>query len=194
MADLVLASGSPRRHELLRMVGIEHAVDSPGIDESVEPGEAPGAYAARMARVKALTVASRHPGACVLGADTVVTVDGDVVGKPTDPLEAEAMLERLAGRRHDVLTAVALVRDGMVQEERVSVTTVWMQPFDSGLVHAYVTTGEPMDKAGAYAAQGLGALLIDRVQGDLFTVMGLPLLEVVDMLEVCRLGRIGGRR
>ncbi|GBE22402.1 septum formation protein Maf [bacterium BMS3Bbin01] len=179
---LVLASGSPRRHELLTMAGVLHIVDVPEIDETALRGEAPDAYVARLARAKARAVASRHPERWTLGADTVVVVDGRIVGKPRDTVEAESMLEMLAGRRHEVITAVALVRGARI-EERSSTTAVWMRPFDRETVRSYVATGEPMDKAGAYAAQGVGAILIDHMDGDFFTVMGLPLTTVIEMLR-----------
>jgi len=179
---LILASGSPRRHELLEMAGIPHVVDPPAVDEAMFPGESPRSYASRLARTKAEAVASRHPGAWVLGADTVVIVDDAAVGKPADPNEAERMLETMAGRRHEVLTCIALT-NGEWTEERSSVTSVWMQPFDPVVVRSYVETGEPLDKAGAYAAQGLGAILIDRIEGDFFTVMGLPLDVVTELLD-----------
>ena len=179
---LVLASGSPRRHELLAMARVPHIVDVPEIDEAVLPGEPPDAYVARLAGAKARSVAARHRECWTLGADTVVVVDGRIVGKPCDTVEAETMLASLAGRRHEVITAVALVRGAAVQE-RSSTTSVWMRPFDPEIVRSYVATGEPMDKAGAYAVQGVGALLVDHIDGDFFTVMGLPLDAVIEMLR-----------
>jgi len=179
---LVLASGSPRRHELLEMAGVPHIVDVPEIDETALPSEPPDAYVARLARAKARAVAARHRERWTLGADTVVVVDGRIVGKPCDTVEAEAMLEALAGRRHEVITAVALVHGADI-EERSSTTSVWMRPFDREIVRSYVATGEPMDKAGAYAAQGVGAILIDHMDGDFFTVMGLPIDAVIEMLR-----------
>ncbi|NIA24953.1 MAG: septum formation inhibitor Maf [Gammaproteobacteria bacterium] len=179
---LVLASGSPRRHELLTMAGVRHMVDVPEIDETALAGESADAYTARLARAKAAAVAARHPGFWTLGADTVVVVDGRIVGKPGDAAEAEMMLEAMAGRRHEVITAVALVR-GSVVEERSSTTSVWMRPFDREIIRSYVATGEPMDKAGAYAAQGVGTILIDHIDGDFFTIMGLPLNAVMEMLR-----------
>ncbi|HZJ48994.1 MAG TPA: Maf family protein [Acidimicrobiia bacterium] len=180
---LILASGSPRRRELLEMAGIEHVVHVPEIDEVILPGETPVAYTSRLARTKACAVAPQYPGSWVLGADTVVVVDGHIVGKPRDSEEAEEMLSDMAGRRHEVLTSVALVNGDRV-EERSSTTSVWMQPLDRDTVRSYVATGEPMDKAGAYAAQGIGAILIDHIDGDFFTVMGLPLELVIELLEL----------
>ncbi len=182
MSELILASTSPRRRLLLELAGIPHEVDAEPVDESVLEGESPIEYATRLARVKAQAVAERHPGRRVLGADTVVVLDGSILGKPSDEQDAESILHRLAARRHDVLTAVALVRDGVV-DEAVEVTAVWMRAADPSLIRAYVATGEPMDKAGGYAAQGVGALLVDRIDGDFFNVMGLPLPRVIEMLE-----------
>jgi septum formation protein len=167
---------------LLELAGIPHEVDSVPVDESVREGESPGAYAARLARAKATAVAVRRPGCRVLGADTVVVLDGSILGKPRDRRSAESMLHRLAGKRHDVLTAVALVCDENV-DEAVEITAVWMRAADPSLIRAYVATGESMDKAGGYAAQGVGALLVDRIEGDFFNVMGLPLGRVVEMIE-----------
>jgi septum formation protein len=182
MADLILASGSPRRHELLEMAGIRHLVDAVPVDESAMDGETPAGYAARVARAKACAVSGRHAGHWVLGADTVVILDGTIIGKPADLDEAEAMLHLLAGRRHEVLTAVALASGDRVEEAH-EVASVWMRPADTRLIRQYVATGEPMGKAGAYAIQGIGSLLIDRLEGDFFTVMGLPLGKVVRMLD-----------
>ncbi|NOY56882.1 MAG: septum formation inhibitor Maf [Actinobacteria bacterium] len=185
----VLASGSPRRHELLALARVPHIVDVPEIDETALPGELPDIYVARLARAKAGAVAARHPECWTIGADTVVVVDGHIVGKPRDIVEAEEMLETLAGRRHEVITAVALVHGSEIKE-RSSTTSVWMRPFDREIVRSYLATGEPMDKAGAYAVQGVGALLVDRVDGDFFTVMGLPLDAVIEMLRSVGFGAV----
>jgi septum formation protein len=182
MSELILASTSPRRRLLLELAGIPHEVDAEPVDESVLEGEPPIEYATRLARAKALAVAARHPDQQVLGADTVVILDDSILGKPANSQDAESMLHRLAGRRHEVLTAVAVVCGDVINEE-VERTVVWMSGRDPSLIRAYVASGEPMDKAGAYAAQGLGALLIDHIDGDFFNVMGLPLCRVVEMLE-----------
>jgi septum formation protein len=182
LATLILASTSPRRHLLLKLVGIPHEIDAVPIDESVLDGESPASYVSRVARAKASAVAERHPDCLVLGADTAVTFDGSILGKPKDARDAESMLHQLAGRSHEVLTAVALVEGNRV-ELSVETTKVWMRTADQSLIHDYVATGEPLDKAGAYAAQGVGALLIDHIDGDFFNVMGLPLRRVLEMLE-----------
>jgi septum formation protein len=182
MADLVLASSSPRRRLLLESAGIEVEVDGADVDESVLAKEQPVAYAQRLARAKAFTVAVRHPGRVVLGADTIVTIGGAILGKPTDADDAERMLLHLAGRRHEVVTAVGLVRDDQIREI-TETTGVWMRPPDQSFIRAYVATGDPLDKAGAYGIQGIGSLLIDRIEGDLFNVMGLPLEQVMNLLS-----------
>ena len=166
---------------MLAMLGIPHDVDPADVDESPLAGEAAEALAGRLAREKALTVARRRAGRWVLGADTLVVVEGEVLGKPHTGGEAEAMLGRLAGRHHDVVTAVALARDGVVHQAR-DMTRVWFRPLARDLIQAYVATGEPLDKAGAYGVQGYGAALVERIEGDFFGVMGLPLRLVVDLL------------
>ena len=179
---IVLASGSPRRTQLLALLGIAHEVDAGhAVEETPLPGEGPEALATRLARAKALAVASRHAGRAVLAADTVVTLDGDLLGKPATPAEAEAMLARLAGREHTVVTAVALAVDDRVWE-RADRTRVRFRPLTPQVIRDYVATGEPMDKAGAYGLQGYGAVLVDGIEGDCFGVIGLPLRLVVDLL------------
>jgi septum formation protein len=174
---LVLASGSPRRRQLLEMLGLRPVVTPSRVQEIPLPREAPAAYARRLARDKARAV----PGELVLGADTIVVLDGDVLEKPRDPEDAVAMLLRLQGRRHEVITAVCLVADG-VEHEAADTTAVVFRPADEALLRAYVATGEPMDKAGAYGIQGYGAALVERVEGDFFSVMGLPLRLVLDLM------------
>lgn len=179
---IVLASGSPRRRELLEKLGIPHVVDAPHIDERYEPAELPQVHAARLAREKALVVVERRPHDLVLAADTVVVVDDQVLGKPVSPADAERMLRTLSGRVHRVVTAVALAHADQVWE-RCDITRVWFRSISEDDIQAYVATGEPLDKAGAYAAQGLGCVLVDRIEGDFFGVMGLPLRLVVELLE-----------
>ena len=179
---LVLASGSPRRHQLLEMLGISHDVDPVEIDERHRVGEDPEQYASRLAREKARVGSKMHADRWVLGADTVVVLDGDVFGKPNSPAEAESMLLRLAGNRHRVITAVALVRGDEVHAAR-DVTSVWMRTATAETVRSYVQTGEALDKAGSYGIQGFGAVLVDRIEGDYFAVMGLPVRLVVDLMQ-----------
>ncbi|MDH3495802.1 MAG: Maf family protein [Gemmatimonadota bacterium] len=178
---IVLASASPRRTQLLALLGIPHEVDPAHVDETPRPGETPLATAIRLAEDKAANVARRRPGCDVLAADTVVVLDGEPLGKPADAADAEAMLARLAGRDHRVITAVALARDDH-RWERHDETRVWFRPLDRALIRAYVATGEPLDKAGAYGLQGLGAVLVERIEGDCFGVIGLPLRLVVDLM------------
>ena len=175
---LVLASSSPRRRQLLEMLGLRFMVASANVQELRLPREAPGAYTRRLARDKARAV----PGAWVLGADTVVTLGEEVLEKPRDADDALDMLRRLQGRRHDVITAVCLLADG-VEHEATDTTAVYFRAADDDLLRAYVATGEPMDKAGAYGIQGYGAALVERIEGDFFSVMGLPLRLVLQLLE-----------
>ena len=185
-APIVLASGSPRRRQLLEMLRIPHRVIAPDIDESRRDAEAPERYVVRLARAKARVVAEQVPGEVVLAADTTVVLAGELFGKPEDAGAAVEMLGRLQGRTHEVMTAVAVGRDEVV-EHALDVSHVTFRPADRATLSAYVDTGEPLDKAGAYAIQGLGAPLIERVEGDFFGVMGLPLRLALDLLE--RFGR-----
>ena len=177
---VVLASQSPRRRELLRLVGIVHEVRPADIDESYIPGESPRAYAERLARTKATTIES--PNAVTIGSDTIVVVDGDVLGKPADHADATRMLRRLSGRSHVVITAVAAEWKGTLVSD-VEEVSVSFRPLTDADIAAYVATGEPMDKAGAYGIQGYGATIVERVNGDYFAVMGLPLNRLVRLLE-----------
>lgn len=179
---VILASQSPRRRELLTLVGIAHEVQPADIDEAYFPGEAPAAHAERLAREKAAVVARHAPDAIVIGSDTIVVVDGDVLGKPRDEAHAAEMLTRLSGRSHTVMTAVAVQWRG---EERsaVEVVGVTFHPLSADDIAAYIATREPMDKAGAYGIQGYGAAIVARVDGDYFAVMGLPVQRLVHMLR-----------
>src|SRR5690606_21529847 len=152
--QLLLASTSPRRRELLSRAGLTFGIRAPEVDETVRPGEAPEAYVSRLARAKARAVASGSPHALVLAADTSVVTDTGILGKPRDDAEALAMLTSLMGRSHRVLTAVALA--GAAASEVLVSTRVWMRPADPEELRWYVQTGEPADKAGAYAIQGIG--------------------------------------
>ncbi len=185
--ELVLASRSPRRHQLLNMLRIAHVVDPVAIDERVMPGEAPQRFAQRTARGKARAGSARHPERWVLGADTVVVLDGAILGKPRSSVEAEGMLAELAGVRHEVVTAIALARGDTVHEAR-DVTAVWMGAMTPERIRAYVQTGEPMDKAGSYGIQGFGSILVERIEGDYFSVMGLPVRLVVELMQRAGLG------
>lgn len=185
MTPIVLASSSPRRRQLLEMLRIPHRVIAPGVDESRRDGEAPERYVVRLARAKARAVADQVPNEVVLAADTTVVLAGELFGKPDDAPAAVEMLGRLQGRTHEVMTAVAVGRDKEL-EHALDVSHVTFRPVDRATLEAYVATGEPLDKAGAYAIQGLGAPLVERVEGDFFGVMGLPLRLALDLL-----GRFG---
>jgi nucleoside triphosphate pyrophosphatase len=179
---VILASSSPRRRELLSLIGIAYDVVPADIDESYLPGETPPGHAERLARQKAATVANAVPDAVTIGADTIVVVDGDVLGKPRDAAHAAEMLRRLSGRSHRVITAVAAVWRGSTLStiEDVGVT---FRRLAEREITAYIATGEPMDKAGAYGIQGYGATIVERVDGDYFAVMGLALNRLVRLLE-----------
>ncbi len=174
---LVLASASPRRADLLQAAGFAFIVDPAHADESVHPGEGAEAYARRVASEKAAAVAVRHPGHLVLGADTIVVVDGDILGKPADDEDARRMLERLSGRSHEVLTAVCVRRDGVVREHLAS-STVRFAPLTAAEIAWYVASGEPSDKAGAYAVQGLASRFVEAIDGSYANVVGLPVAAV----------------
>lgn len=189
---LLLASGSPRRRDLLASVELPFTVEVPEVDETPLPGESPHALTLRLARVKARDVARRVPrdAGIVLAADTTVVVDDTALGKPRDRDHAVAMLSRLSGREHEVLTGFCLLDQETGREEAaVARTRVWFRDLTPGEIQGYVDTGEPMDKAGAYACQGIGAFLIARVEGSYTNVVGLPLGQVIDTL-----GRMGGPR
>lgn len=178
---VVLASSSPRRRELLTLIGISHSVCPADIDESVLPGEDPHAHAERLAREKASVVAAGEPNAVVIAADTIVVVDGDILGKPRDDDAAAVMLRRLAGRAHVVLTAVAVARGGEVASG-VEAVDVKFRDLSDDEIQRYIATREPMDKAGAYGIQGYGATIVERIDGDYFAVMGLALGRMVRLM------------
>jgi septum formation protein len=173
---VILASASPRRRELLTLVGITHEVRPANIDESYLAGETPREHAERLARGKASVF--DIPNAVVIGSDTIVVVDGDVLGKPRDGEHAAEMLRRLSGRSHIVMTGVAVRWRGRLVSalEEVSVN---VRSLSDDEIARYIGTGEPMDKAGAYGIQGFGATIVDRVDGDYFSVMGLAVNRLV---------------
>jgi septum formation protein len=180
-AKLVLASASPRRVTLLRQVGATFTVVDPGPDRPW-PGDAEPRHGVRaLALEKARRVAAQRPGAVVVGADTVVVLRGERLGKPNDAGEALAMLRRLQGRRHEVWTGIAVVRDGD-QRTGAEVAVVHFTKLDAAALEAYVRTGEPLDKAGAYGIQGLAGQFVRKVEGDYNTVVGLPLARLRAML------------
>jgi septum formation protein len=180
---LILASSSPRRQELLREIGIPFRVHAANINEDQIAGEAPMAYALRLAREKAEVVAAQYPQSYVLGADTIVVVDAEVLGKPKDHADAARMLRLLSGRGHEVTTAVSVVAPGTLAETRASTTKVYFRELAEDEIQRYVAGGEPMDKAGAYAIQGGASRWTDRIEGEFSNVVGLPLSLVTDMLR-----------
>ena len=181
---LVLASASPRRAEILRAVGWPHETEAADVDETMRGGEPPVAYVERLAREKAGAVARARLFGLVLGADTAVVVGGEVLGKPRDEEDARRMLRLLRGRWHEVLTGVALVR---AEDARAAVaherTRVRFSEMTDAEVDWYVSTGEPADKAGAYAVQGRAALFIDGLEGDYWNVVGLPVRLVYELAK-----------
>ena len=178
---VILASQSPRRRDLLTLIGVPHEVRPADIDETVLPGERPAPHAERLARGKALAIASAEPDALTIGSDTIVVVDGDILGKPADTDEARRMLRRLSGREHVVFTAVAVADGGRVASG-VEEVTVRFRALGDDEIDAYVATGEPMDKAGAYGIQGYGATIVEGIDGDYFAVMGLALGRMVRLM------------
>jgi septum formation protein len=183
---LILASASPRRQELLRNAGITFEVQPADVPEERNPGELPVAFAERMAheKAKAVWLRSPAPGTLVLGADTIVVVDGAVLGKPCDAQDAARMLRLLNGRVHQVTTGVCLIGDG-VASTRSETTQVTMEALSEAEIQDYVATGEPLDKAGAYAIQGMASRWIPRIEGCYFNVVGLPVPLVNRMLKEC---------
>ncbi len=181
---LLLASTSPRRLYLLREAGIPFDVVAPkDVAEDFPPGEPPAELVVRHARTKARSVAADYPGRLILGADTVVVLNKKIYGKPAAEAEARAMLAELAGRTHVVYTGLALVAAPSGRElAAAEATEVTMRPLSAEEISSYVATGEPLDKAGAYAVQGRGSLLVERVVGDYFNVVGLPLYRLSKML------------
>ena len=173
---LVLASQSPRRAEILRQAGIPFVVRAVGVDETPIPGERPEECVRRLAEWKALA-APAGPGEIVLGADTTVVIDGEMLGKPAGAADARRMLAALSGRRHEVLTGICLRSAGGLVRDWAS-TAVWFAPMSAREIDEYAASGEPMDKAGAYAIQGLASKFIEKIEGCYFNVVGLPVALV----------------
>jgi len=184
---LILASASPRRKELLRNAQIKFTVQATNVPEVPEPGEQPDACAKRLAREKARAVASLRPEAFVLGADTIVVVDGQMLAKPEDENDAERMLRLLSGRTHQVITGVCLIgksgTDATFEDVRSESTLVTMERLTEEEIRFYAESGEPLDKAGGYAIQGIASRWISRIEGDYSNVVGLPVPLVYRMLK-----------
>jgi len=183
-AQLILASGSSRRRQLLDQMGLKYRVESAEVDENSRPGEAPASYVCRVASAKARRVSQHNSaGLPVLAADTAVILDGQILGKPGNPDEARDMLERLSGRTHEVLTAVVLLGADGAEHRRLSVSRVTLGTLQADWIAAYCSSAEPLDKAGAYAIQGFAAQWISRLEGSYSGVMGLPLFETMELLR-----------
>ena len=180
----ILASASPRRIELLKLMGLTFEVMPSGIDEGYRRGETPREHALRLSEEKAMAVARLHPDTWVLGADTIVIIDREVLGKPGSPPEAREMLEKLSGREHEVYTGFSIAGQGKgVLVREVVESTVLFREIAADEMAWYTASAEPYDKAGAYAVQGMGAFFIREIRGSYTNVMGLPLSEVVDALR-----------
>lgn len=181
LPELILASGSPRRSEILASVGwkfVKHVAD---IDESERDGESPENYVERLAREKAIAVAGNYPDQIVLGADTTVVIDGQIIGKPIDPDDARRMLTMLAGNWHEVLTGVAVVQNSDV-DSAIDRTRVKFAPMSAAEINFLAERGDPLDKAGAYAVQAQAALFIEGIEGDYWNVVGLPVRLVYELV------------
>jgi len=178
---IILASQSPRRRELLTLMGLDFTVITSDIEENPPHGAAVDAYVSALALQKAEAVAKDHPNACVIGADTVVYLDGDILGKPHTPENAKKFLSRMQGRQHTVYTGVAVIANGK-SDIRVDTTNVTFAPMSESEIDWYVSTGEPLDKAGAYGVQGPGGIFVKQIDGNYFNVIGMPLPILYHML------------
>lgn len=189
---LILASNSPRRRELLEQIGLSFTIDPADVDEQILIGETPEDYAVRVARDKARVAAQRSGRGIVIAADTIVVLGREVLGKPSDHKDAARMLTLLSGREHRVITGL-IVMDAATGRAtaRTVVTKVWFRALRTSEIDAYVATGEPMDKAGAYGIQEKGALLVDRIEGCYFNVVGLPLAVLGEILEAFNIRPLG---
>jgi septum formation protein len=178
---VILASGSPRRRQLLELIGIDHETRPSNIDERIKGKETPRKHAERLAREKASAIAKSEPEAVTIAADTIVVIDRKILGKPSSAVDAGSMLSLLNGRNHTVITAVAVAR-GTELKSGVEEVHVKFRKLTEDEIDAYIATGEPMDKAGAYGIQGFGATIVERIEGDYFAVMGLPIVRLVRLL------------
>ena len=183
-AAIILASNSPRRKDLLRQIGVDFSIDPADVDERALPNEPPEGYAVRVALDKARVAAARAGAGIVIAADTVVVLDHEVLGKPADARDAERMLMMLSGKEHRVITGLA-VMDAATGKTltSTSITRVWFRSLAQHEIAAYVSSGEPLDKAGAYGIQERGALLVEKIDGCYFNVVGLPLSLLGDLLR-----------
>lgn len=179
---IILASKSPRREQLLKQAGLEFIICPSDVDEIIDDHLSPKEVVLELAKQKACAVFNNYPNDLVIGADTIVVLDNDILGKPINHEDAYQMLKCLSGKTHQVLTGVTLVKSGKI-ESFVSESKVTMKPFDHKTIDQYVKSGEPMDKAGAYAIQGLGKDLVERYEGDYYTIMGMPIDQLIDKLK-----------
>lgn len=179
---VILASQSPRRRDLLNLIGIAHTVRPADIDETPLPGESPVACVERLARAKARRIAAGEPDALVIAADTIVVIDDQILNKPVDTADARRMLGALQGRRHDVYTAVCVIANAC-EAAGVEDTGVWFRALSAREIDAYIATGEPFDKAGGYGIQGIAGRYVTRIEGCYFNVMGLPLARLWSLLK-----------
>lgn len=181
---LILASASPRRRELLQQAGVIFTIIPSNTAEDIRPGEAPEVYALRVAREKATDVATHQPGNWVLGADTIVVIDDTILGKPRDAADGFRMLRLLSDRTHRVMTAFVLFDpNGQAYANQIVTSQVTFKPLADAQIQEYLATGEPFDKAGAYAVQGIGAALVEKVEGSYASIVGLPIDEVLRVLR-----------
>jgi septum formation protein len=187
---IVLASSSPRRKELLEIVGVSFGIVHPTADETVIGNETPEDFALRVSVDKASSVSMSLDERCVvIGADTVVVVDGEILGKPSDEVEATSMLNKISGREHRVLTAFSILKPpGEVLHSEIVATKVLVNPLAAHEIEGYIKTGEPMDKAGAYGIQGIGSFMVREIEGSYTNVVGLPLVELLQALA--NLGKV----
>jgi septum formation protein len=178
---IILASSSPRRQELMSMIGLNFIIETSGEEEVQPHGLAPAAFVKTLALQKAQPGADKYPNDCVIGADTIVYLEGEILGKPHTPEVAKAYLTRMQGKSHVVFTGIAVLKGGRA-DVRHCETTVTFAPMTEREIDAYVATGEPLDKAGAYGVQGPGGIFVERVEGNYFNVIGLPLPLLYKML------------
>jgi septum formation protein len=180
---LILASRSPRRSELLRSLGLEFTVSPSHVDEITDPEQSPEQNAAKIARDKARWVARQNPGSYVLGADTMVVLDQEIIGQPTDGEDAYHILSKLMGKQHRVITGVVLITPETQEYETAVVSTVSIKTVSENEIRSYIATGEPLDKAGAYAIQGKGSFLVESWEGSYSNIVGLPLETLTDLFQ-----------
>ena len=179
--ELILASQSPRRHEIMKFMGVPYQTEVCTAPESIPKGLTSGETVMRLAEQKAAFALSLHRGACVIGSDTIVDLDGEIIGKPKSADDAIRTLQRMQGREHVVYTGLAVLKDAYA-DVRCVTTRVRFRPMSETEIRWYVSTGEPMDKAGSYGAQGFGSVFVDSIEGNYFNVVGLPAPTLYEML------------